>query len=243
MMEQVIQAVRTMPSNSKYLGKSALTLENGTGGQRSLVASYKAERPFAVRPGIARIALVTRERFTSDGTGGDTETFTLSHDVVDAGSTADPVVAFEDGNPLPVDSVDYAANTVDLSDPGANSDLDVYYTVGTGDQTRLTIEKVAPKNTQEEVWTGDVGLLNARDQDKRPVTLDFDGSVLEPVVPRNWELRVYADGPYPVEWNDDGAGTVTGSTATNALLEIPINQGLQQIPQLGAAVRHDAAEK
>lgn len=239
MHEQIAKRLREVPANDRPLSRSDFTLTNGTASERSKVAEFKADRPFALREDErVRLALVTHESFTTDGTGGNTETFSLSHDVVDAGSTAEPLAVFKNGTAADEDSVDFSGDTFDFTDSGSSNTLDVYYTVGPGDQCQVEIEKAAPKDVTDGVWTGDIGLVNARDQDKQDLTLDFDHP-LDRIVPKNWYIRVYADGPYAVEWSE----STNSTSAPNALLTLPIRQSQENIEGLHRAVRHRIADK
>lgn len=237
--EQVLQALREVPTNEQRLSKGDWTLSNGTASDRSLVADYKARRPLAVDPSrMAHLALVTHEQYTTDGTGGNTETFALSQDLVDAGSTAEPVVAFLDGSATTIDAVRYDTNEIDVTDPDTNSTLDVFYAVGPGDQCKVEFVKRSPKkNTAETLWSGDVSLLNARDQAKEGLHFDLSRSPFQAVVPRNWTLELYTEGGYGVAWD----AQTQGATATNALLSVPIRRTQAKIEDLNRVVRHDVA--
>lgn len=238
MHEQLAKAIQQVPTNDRPLTRSDFTTTNGTGGERTKVAEYQARRPVAIRPDRrVRLALVTHENKSTDGSGG-TQTFNLSRDLIDAGSTDQSLALFENGTPVDPDSVDFANDSFDYTGPGSTEDLEVYYTVGPGDQCPISIEKHAPKDVNDELWSGDLGLLNARDQDKSAIEIDFSHP-LDPIIPTDWYLRVYAEGPYAVEWDE----STNNTSAPNALLSFKTRMSNRSIDGLGRAVRHRIADK
>jgi hypothetical protein len=237
--EAVMRDLETVPSQTDFLrlsGSPGFTTEDYTStGSRSRVAYYQAQRPLALRPDTsAPVALVAYESKTTDG-NSDQDTFNLSHDLIETGATADNIVAFEGDTTVSLDSVDYANDTITYTDQGTGNDLHLFY--ATGDQAQVTIQKTAPDRTPVELWQGDVSIVMLRDQSRDPLTFDFQHP-LEAVVPTDWNVEVYVDGPYSIVWGKDvTGGAAEDITATNALLDLPIRQSEQEIEGLHRAVK------
>lgn len=236
----VVKKLRETDGQAKSLGRAQFTLTAGTANERSLVASVKADVPFAVREGVAaRISFVTAEEFTTDATAGTAETFNLAHDIVKT-DNATPFVLYDDGAVVQADSVDYAANSFTYTDGATGSTLHAFYVAR--DPGAVTVEKVAPKTgsaISEDLHEDTTSGLADRNQNKEPVMMDF-GHPLESVVPTNWKLNVYVDAPFAVRWDDSPLTTTNGDTATNAVLNIPIHQFEQDVPGLENAVKAQA---
>lgn len=238
--KQAVKALLETPGVDKSLGRSDFDLSNGTAGERSEVASLKARTPLRVREGVAaRLVLFTAERFQTNGTAGDTETFNLSHDAVDT-DNATPFVLYEGDTRVSADAVDYAANTFDYTDDGTANDLTAFYVPR--DPGQVTVEKVAPSgqaSLSETLHETDTRRLAVTNQNKEPPEFDFLNA-LEGVVPKNWRLKVYVDGPAPIRWDDSDFGTSYGVEATPAALSAPVHRYRKTVPGLESAVKESA---
>ncbi|GAA0648749.1 hypothetical protein [Salarchaeum japonicum] len=222
-VEKAVRQLQQVPTARNTLSASDFETKDAVAGERTRVATHQFNRPVAVKGGETyNIDLIAHERFTSDGTTGDQEEFTVSHNVFESPSIPVDVVAYEDGSRLSVDSVDYGADTVSVTPANADSTIDLFYV--SADQARLEIRKTAPNGTFETIDEADIGLANRRNQNKTPLRFDFDHP-LQGVLPTDWSLDIYVDGPYEVAWSLDN-----GASATNQLVSIPIERSEREIP-------------
>jgi len=229
--EQIQQALASVPRAKQKLSGSQMNLSTNTVGDPSVVAEYQVARPVGLRDGQPyEVDIPAYQSFTSDGTGGDSETFTLAHDLVDAESVPNDVVVFVEGtgyvNP---DAVDYSNNTVDVTDPNANNPVHIWSMAG--DQARLVVRKTSPKGVPEDVDEDDMGLKNLRNQHKDPLRFDFDQPYAG-VVPTDWTIEIRIDAPYSVSWSEAGGA----AEPTNARISIPIFRARDDIPGLGSFI-------
>jgi len=222
----VVRALAEVPSRPQELSQDDLTLHDNTPGERSLIAEYKARRPFGLRQdAVFDLNLIAYESFSTDGSAGNTETFNLGHDLVDAVAVADDFVLYEGPNEVQPDSVDYSADSFDYTDDGTNNTLHAFYV--SSDQAHVEIEKHAPSNHYAGLDERDAGLVNLRDQGRDPLSFDF-GDPLGGVVPTDWRVEVYVNAPYQITWSKEGGD----ATPRNALITFPIRRSEQEIERL-----------
>jgi hypothetical protein len=181
-----------VPAASQRLSAGDLDPQDNVPGERSLIASYKPDRPIALREREYDLHLVAYESFTTDGSADNTETFNLSHDLYDAASVPDDFLLNESGNVVSPDSVDYANDSFDYTDDGTDNTLHAYYVVA--DQARVEIQKASPKGSVESIVERDAGLINRREQTRDPLAFGFDHP-LEGLIPADWRLEIYVDAP------------------------------------------------
>jgi hypothetical protein len=235
--KKVLERLAEVDSSNQRLRKSDFELTNGAAGQRTRIARFEAESPLALREGAPmRLMFVEVEEFTTDGTADNTETFSLSQNLIETVNTAD-LVLFDDGAAVQPDAVDYANDSFDYTDGATGSTLHAYYVAR--DPVQVEIERVAPRAqgaVQDTVFDEATSLLHDRDQNKEPATFDFDHP-LDSIVPRKWYIDVYADGPVGFDWNDDSTATPQGTEATNAIISVPVRRGKRDVDGLAQAVR------
>lgn len=209
-----------------------------TSDEPSVVATFDASRPVVLREDReVDLAIPAHETFTTNGTADDTETFTVSYDLLDSPAT-EGLVLFEDGDPVQPDTVDYAADSFDYTDSGTDSTLDVYYIPR--NPASVEFRKVAPGGGQtlrQPLSDIPTAIAHTRDQSKEPLDFDLGRSPLHGVVPRKWSIQMVVDAPYNVEFEEDNRGT----SATNALLSLPRLQTESRITGLKDAVKRDIA--
>lgn len=240
--EKLRRAVVSELQHKDLLATSQFDVYPGANGARTKVAELQAGRPLAIENGKrVDLALMAYEEFTTDGTGANTETFSLSHDLVQSGATSDDIVIFEGGSKVQPDSVDYAADSFDYTDDGTNNTLGVFY--ASGKQALIEVQKSAPNGTHEVLWTGDMSLLHARDHEQDPVTFEFDQSFLQSVIPKDWSLELYVNAPYVTRFEKDIDSDGNPESASNALVSIPVFGGSSQVPGLKQATRTDSARR
>lgn len=236
--QAVIDRIKQVGGQNDRLSTKGMTLAPNTPGEESVVAEFKAVRPTAIREGVAYDAnLAAYESFAANGTAGDSETFPLSHDLIDADSVADDIVVYEGETDVTSSiSVDYAANEFTYSSPNTNTTLHAYYV--SDEQARVEIVKKAPKNMDLTLDERDAGLINLRDQGRDP--LDFDFSLpLAGWLPTNWRVQVVVDAPYQVEWENGANGE---ATPRNAVLSFPIFVANGEIEGLQSVVKDEISE-
>lgn len=240
MHEQVIQQLADTPATPDRLGKAEMDLSNGSANQRSKIAEYKAPKPLVLRQDRPiSLVLIAHETFTTDGTASNTETFNLSQNLVETVNTED-FVLYEGGAQVQPDAVSYSGDSFDYTDDNTNSTLHAYYVCR--DPLQVEIEKKAPQSmgkVSETLFDDVTSLVHTKDQNEDPITFDLGESALQPVVPTNWKLNIYADGPYAPTWNESTDGT----EAVNAVLSLPYKQGQGEVENLGKAVAHDIVER
>ncbi|USZ73239.1 hypothetical protein [Natronosalvus halobius] len=238
-MQGIIKELAQMPATPARLERDSFDHHNGEAGSRSLVASFRAPNPLVLRSDRPiRVVITAFDSFTTDGSG-NSQTFELSHDLVESPQSQDLII-FADGARVKPDAVDYDADSFDYTDGGAGEDLAVYYISGA--DCEIEIEKQAPSSqgsVSERVFEEPLSLLHQRDQDEQPRYFELGASPLQAVVPRKWRLNVYADGEYGATWDDE----TTGTSARNAVLSLPYKQGRGEVNGLGRAVAHDTVNR
>ena len=237
----IVRDLRNADTHRDQFTRADFDLSAGVAGSRELVAENKLRRPHALEQGTPiDVAIMAYERFTSNGTAGDQETFALSHDPVESTATPESVVVYEGDSRLAIDSRDYGNDTITVTPANANSEIGFFY--ASGEQARVTVQKTAPgSQAQETLWSGDLGLIHMRDTAREPISFNFEGSVLQPVIPTDWRLQVYVDAPYTARFAKDIGGDGADETATNALLGFNYRATRDRIEGLKTAVARDSA--
>jgi len=210
-------------------------------GQRSRLGRYRADTAVMLRGGKPfRIAVPAYYGDTTDGNAGDSETFTLPHSVVDTPATQSVVVWLDGDYYGAPDSVDYANDTIDVTDPNTNSNLHVYY-VSDAPAT-LELRKAVPDSTtssSQQVYQANTGLVHGTQQTEQPEFLSVGGSPLHGFVAADMTVDAYIKAPYTVRWTDpDGDDT----EPTNAMLNLPIMEGRSEVAGLKAAIKAEMGE-
>ncbi|WP_254272167.1 hypothetical protein [Haloarcula marina] len=207
-------------------------------GQRSEIGTYRVDTAHYIRQGRDnpfKVAIPAYEKFTSDGSAGDSETFSLTHDLVDSPVTQSVVVWLDGTYYGTPDAVDYDADTIDVTDPNTNSNVHVYYIAG--DAASLELRKRAPGESTKQsqrLYSANLGLVNAAPQLEQPEYLRLTDSQMHPWLGADMEVIAYLDAPYTVRWTDnDGDGT----EPTNALLNVPVMRGSSEVRGLTAAIK------
>jgi len=237
--DSVLKELRQVATTKKRLTKSDFNLTNGTSGERSEVAVWEAPSPVVLREAAnIRLVVTTVEEFQSSGNGNQ-ETFNLSNDIISQNNTAD-LVLYADGSRVNEDSIDYSNDSFDYTDNNSQQRLHAHYVAG--DPGILEIEKVTPRSKggiSDVVYDDATTLLHNRDQNDEPPSFNFDRPE-EKVVPRKWDLRLYADiSDYAVEWDDSGENNSQSTTATNAILHLPIKVASRDVAGLSDVVKRD----
>lgn len=251
---QTARAVDDAPKKLNKLKKSEFDLSEGSTNQRTRIASYEAEVPLVLTERAMALAFTVVEEFQTNGTADDTETFNLANDAIQTPNTND-FLLYESGNRVQPDSVDYAADSFDYTDDGTGNFLHAYYVPR--EATQVEIEVKAPKShggVSRTVYDDVTSLLHERNQQKEPPRMSFDApegarsdrqqgaQALQRVLPRKWRLDVYQNGPVAFSWTDADEANSQGTTATSALLTMPVARLSQQMPELAAAVRQSIVE-
>lgn len=231
--QEAIDALQELPSASQRLKKGDFNLLADVANKRTKIAEYEVGYPVAFRASSVRLMFAVHETKTTDGSG-NSQTFNLANNLIDTANTTD-LVLFSDGARVQPDSIDHANDSFDYTDGGAAENLDVFYVAR--DPVQIEVEKSAPRaqgNVGEVVFDDVTSMLHERDQNKEPPEMEFDRA-LEPVVPSDWTIDIYAEGPVALAWEDD-AGDVE---AVNAVVSLPINRANQNVPGLSQAVKQD----
>ena len=239
--DRILNELREADTYSDQFTRADFDLSAGVVGSNELVAEKQVRRPHALQSGVSiDVAIMAYEEFTADGSAGNSETLNLSHNPVDSTATPQPVVVYENDSRLPIDSRDFENDTVTVTPANADSTLGVFY--ASGEQAQVAVQKTAPgSQAQETLYSGDIGLIHLRDTAREPITLDFAGSPLQPVIPTDWRLQVYVDAPYTARFAKDVGGDGNDEQATNSLLGFAYRATKDDIQGLKTAVAQDSA--
>lgn len=208
----------------------------GTAGQKSRVVEFTLEVPTMLRTDVPiRLAIPAHETFTEDGTS-NTETLSLSNDLIDSPIT-ESVVVFEGGTRVQPSSIDYANDTVDVSTSGNGNTIDVFYTAR--NPGLLAIEKEAPPaagRTISTLYEAPIGLLNQRKQYEQPEYIgDEQNDPTDLLLADDFDLTVLVDVPYEVELGELSRTNGTAK-ASNAIISVPTAQGESPVDGLASVV-------
>ncbi len=235
-VQEVLQSVSTVRETLRR--KDFEPSRHAGGSGESVIFDYQAPQPIALRNGSRyKFVPVVRESFTTDGSGGNTETFTLSHDLVDS-RVSDDVLAYIDGSETTPDNIDFANDSVDLTDSGSNSDVTIYYVSGA--QASVKLKKVAPGGTTAEtLFEYDSGLSNLRDPNRDPRRINLQQSEVQSVVPTDYRLQWTINGPFSA-----GRDESTDPEPVNNLISLPIRRAqVSEIQGLAQVVNRDMADR
>jgi hypothetical protein len=242
--KQVLKQVGELGRSPSSLGPTDFESEGSvqatTTGEWSLFMDYIAPTAHRLRTGREnrfRLSIPAYQSFTSDGTDGNTETFTLSHDLFQCPNTDDVVVWIGSTYYGAPDSTDYANDSIDVTDPGSNNDIYVWYMAD--EVADIEILKKSPaggSQNQQRVYQTNLNLVHQTDQSEQPEFLELNQTRLHPWVPAEFKLEVQVNAPYTVRYNDENGD---GATASNMLFDLPVVQGNGQVDGFGSVVKAD----
>lgn len=240
-MSGILNTLRQTPTKTENIRTASFSWSTNTQGEETEVATYQTEVPLSFDPSRPfDLSLTAYETFTTDGTGGNTETFNLAHDLIDSEVVKDSLVLYEGDSRVQPDSVDYSGDSFDYTDDGTGNTLTAFYT--SGEQALVEVEKVAPNNVAETVWSGDIGMIHRRNHGKDPLYIEADATELSPVIPTDYEVRIKVNAPYTVGYSVDATDSGTETVATNALADVPVQAAPAPIDGLDREVRLKMAE-
>ena len=244
MANDVIERLKQVQRTPGSLGVSTFraegTLDANSPGERSLIAEFTAGTVHAIRDDLPfPVAVPAYEKFVTDGTADNAETFNLSHDLLDA-PYVESIAVWNGGSLVQPDSVDYDADAFTITDAGTASNLHVYY-ISSAPAT-IEIVKATPSGqnaTTGELYSSNLGLVHTTNQSEQPETFEFSHNS-EPFVAQDMKVQIYLNAPYQVRFEDaDG----DGSEPTNALLEIPVFRGKDTVPGLGQLIKAEMGQR
>jgi hypothetical protein len=238
-MQEVINRLAAIDTRKATLKRGDFEASAHAGGSgESVILSHKARQPFSLRNGARyRVVPVARETFTTDGNGGNTETFNLSHDIIDSDVSEDLVVFNGNAEAQP-DSIDYANDSFDFTDAGTNNDLTVFYVAAT--QAQLKLKKVAPGGSNSETLVEhDAALINRRDPNRDPLEFALGQSPVQGTVPTDWRLEWSINGPFNAGWDPDN-----DPAPVNMIVSVPIHRAtVSEVDGLGSVVANDSSNR
>ena len=236
--KSLLEALGRVKRHSAPLDVREFDTSGNTTGTMSTIASITADSVLRLSSGRGnpvKWAIPAYESFTTDGTGSQ-QTFNLSHSLLDAPDTQAAVVWF-DGSYEGVPTFDTAADTITVTGPGSAVTVHTYYV--SDEPATVELPKSHPSaNTSatETLYEANTALVQAKNQNEQPEYLSLNESELQPFIAADMDLSVDIKAPYPVRFTDpDGDGT----TATNALLQIPAKKGEDTVEGLNAAIKAD----
>ncbi|MFC7193730.1 hypothetical protein ACFQL4_02265 [Halosimplex aquaticum] len=247
MSEQILKQLSQMGRNPGNIGVQTLIDQgetySSTTGENSEIAELPITTAHRVREGRDnpfRVAIPAYEKFTTDGTAGNTETFNLSHDIIKCPNTQD-IVVWEGGTYVgQPDAVDYANDSFDYTDDATANSLHVWYMPDGG--ATLEIQKAVPSggsSGSQRLYEGSLSLINKTDQTEQPEFFSLDETQLHGWLPTDIKLEVYIRAPYTVRFTDpDG----DGAQAPNARLSIPVFKGQDSVSGFAGLVKTDMSQ-
>lgn len=239
-VKEIQRALDSLSQSRNHVTPEDMDTSVNSQGQRSRIGRYRAGTALALRPESPfRVAIPAYYGDTTNGTAGDSEQFSLPHSVTDSPATESVVVWLDGDYYGSPDSVDYANDTITVTDSGTGSNLHVWYI---SDQSAsLEVRKSVPQSTSggsQTVYTGNLALIHETKQTEQEETLSIGTTPLHPLVGTDMTLDVYLDAPYPVRFEDpDG----DGAEPTNILLTVPSIQFSGTVDGLTSAVKQDMA--
>ena len=241
--QQVMADVKQMGSHVGVKDPGDFETSVNTTGEKSEILSVTIDTVHRIRGGTNNPFKIALPAYESPGstnaTADDSETFTLSHDLMECPNTRDVVVWLDGDYYGDPDSVDYGANEISVSDGGTDSTVHVYYMVD--EPGSLTIEKQVPTSkasAKQRLYTASLRLVNQVDHKEEPEFFQFS-KPLGPYLAADRKLRVSINVPYTVRFTDpDGDGT----EPTNALLQIPVEVGNGRVHGFKSLVRASMME-
>jgi hypothetical protein len=233
--KQVLQALKQVGRRTYPLSPSRFSTSVNSQGQRSRIARRQVDTVLGLQAGRdhpMKLAIPAYESKTTDGTADNTETFSLSHSVVDTPDTQSVVVWLGGSYYGTPDAVDYANDTIDVTDSGTGSTVHIYYISDAA--ATLEFERVSSNgNVRDTFYTASVGRVHRRPQSEQPEYLSFP-SDLHRFIGHDQKLDVYLDAPYTTRFTDpDGDET----EPYNALLQVPTQQATSQVPGLPSVLK------
>lgn len=234
----VMQALQETGRDRRNIAPDAFDWQPNSQGQRSRVARLRAETAHKLlgkeSDRSLELALPAYESLgPTDGSAGDSETFTLTHGLLDCPNTQNVVVWLDGdyyGEPDAVNGSD-----IDVTDSGTNSTVHAFYIPNKAGTLEIEKATDGSTSTSKNLKTVSVKNIHRKNLSEQPEFFEFTdaGDSLEAFVAADMTLDVYADVPYVTRYEDpDGDGAV----ATNALLNFTAMQGRDVVPGLKAEV-------
>lgn len=243
MASNVAQRLRDTPASHTHITPRTFRTDGSTSvnstGERSMIAELTLDTPVRLKSGRDnpfRVAVPAYEKVgPTDGSTDNTETFSLSHDIVESPQAHDAVVYLDGEYYGTPDSIDYANNSIDVTDAGTGSDVYVFYIVS--DPATLSVYKAIPNSetsNSQRLWKNQLARLHEQDQTEQPEFLSFNSRSWKPFLASDMKLRVYINAPYPVRFEDEDG---LGNTATNMVLNLPVEQAQQTVTGLISTIK------
>lgn len=244
MAQNLRERLRQVSRTPGTLSPSTATeTQANTTGQESRIVRHRADTVHRLKHGRDnpfRVALPTYENpGSTDGTADNTETFNLSRSVIQNPVTEDVVVWLDGTYYGQPDAIDYANDTIDVTDSGTGSTVHVYYI--TNSPATLTVRKVtAGGDTKEPLYSSNLKLVHQTNQHEDPEYLRLTDSEWQEFVASDMTVDVFVDAPYPIQFTDDSGD---GTEPTNALLHLPVEVGQDTVDGLASTIKQDMAER
>lgn len=229
--QAIVEDVRELSSTPGHITPRDLRREASTSvntvGERSNIASWTLDVVNRIQGGPSHrfpVAIPAYENpTTTDATADNTETVSLSHSVIQSPVTEDVIVYLDGTYYGEPDAVDYANDTIDISDPGTGSAVHVWYI--SDEAATLEIGKETPSaktSAKQELYSTPLNLVHQTNQAEQPEYFTFaESRPFEPFIADDMTLNVYVNAPYEVRFEAEGGA----ATPDNMLLNIPVEKG------------------
>jgi hypothetical protein len=226
-------------------GREGTVSEPNTTGERTRILRLRADTVLAIRSGRKhpfRVAVPAYENPGSvDGTADNTETFNLSHNIIESPNVQDAIVYIGTDRYGTPDAIDYANNSIDVTDPDGNNDA-VYVWYVTDESATLEVEKAIPSGkteSKETLYEKNTSLVHELDQSEQPEYFSF-GSKLGRFVATDMTLDVFLTASFG--WRLTHPADDTTIAAENCQLNVPVLRGTDSVEGLRAHVNADMGE-
>lgn len=227
--QAIVEDVRELSSTPGHITPRDLRREASTSvntvGDRSKVAEWTLDVVHRIQGGQENrfpVAIPAYESFTSDGSADNTETFNLSHSVIDTPVTEDAIVYLDGEYYGEPDAIDYGADSIDVTDPNTGSTVHVWYI--SDEAATLEIGKETPSaktSSKQELYSAPLNLVHQTNQAEQNEYFTFSDDPFEPYIADDMTLNVYVKAPYEVRFEAEGGA----ATPDNMLLNIPVEKG------------------
>lgn len=236
MPNSIQKALAGVPRSPSPISRDDLDLSPNVPGEETVIGELKAERPLFIREDATfDLDIPAYESFSMPGDGSQ-ETLSLSNDLVDAEHMPVDATAYQDGGKLSIDSVDYAADEITVTDNNTGGDLHLWYMAG--DQALVKIQKISPKNIPETIEEDDLGLMAVRDQLDNPLSMNF-GHTYQGVTPTDWRLQIRVSADYQISFSEDNGD----AKPDLARIKLPAYRARDRINGLGQFIGQIAGQQ
>ncbi|WP_058365749.1 hypothetical protein, partial [Haloparvum sedimenti] len=204
-MSDVMARLRQVQRRNTTLSPRQFETSTNSQGTMSEIAGLTADVATALRTGRKhplRIVIPAYQSFQTAG-DGSSQTFSVTHDLIESADTEDVVVWFDGDYQGSPDSVNHDADEFTITGPGAVVTVHAYYV--SGKAASFELRKAAPSastSNSESLYEVNLGLVHKAPQSEEPEFLSLNESPLQRFLGADMELQARISAPYQVRWED-----------------------------------------